>query len=176
MCLRDRTADAHASLDQLVGPFDTLDSYRRYVRGIAAFRLPLEAKLASVVWSEIAGGYRYQRLSDLLVEDIADLGLAPVPVAAPQPAALSFDELVGTLYVLEGSALGSRILYRRAQALGLTAGQGARHLAVQSQASEQWQSFLALLEAVPLDMELVIKSAIATFQAAENAFSDLDLR
>ena len=72
------------------------------------------------------------------------------------------------------SALGSRLLYRRAEALGMTASFGARHLAVQSAPSDQWRSFLTLLEAKPLDIELVAQSAGATFRAAKKALTILD--
>ncbi|WP_081374329.1 biliverdin-producing heme oxygenase [Rhizobium leguminosarum] len=174
MFLRDRSADAHATLDKCVGPLDTHTSYRRYVSGISAFRLPLEAELRPIVWPELFSGYTFQPLADLLVKDMSDLDLAAPQLLPRETSPLTFEGLVGTLYVLEGSALGSRLLYRRAEVLGMTASFGARHLAVQSAPSDQWRSFLTLLEAKPLDMELVLKSADATFKAAEKAFAILD--
>jgi len=170
MYLRDRTAPAHDALDKLVGPFDSIESYRWYVSGIAAFRRPLEAELSSVVWSDLSPDYQLQRLGDLLVEDMNDLALIAGTVTTSVAAELVLEELLGTLYVVEGSALGSRILYRRAQALGMTDGHGARHLAVQSRPGPQWQSYLSVLETGTLDMELVALSATRTFQAAEQAF------
>jgi heme oxygenase len=79
--------------------------------------------------------------------------------------------LIGTLYVLEGSILGSQLLFRRAQALGLSATHGARHLALQSGGVDEWRRFLALLEATePFDLERAAAASLATFAAAESAF------
>ncbi|MDW5317164.1 biliverdin-producing heme oxygenase [Rhizobium sp. PL01] len=174
MFLRDRSADAHASRDRLVGPLDTRGAYRRYVAGIAAFRLPLEAKLAPVVWSQVFAGYAFQPLGNLLAEDMIDLDLTAIRTESSDAGPMALEELVGTLYVVEGSALGSILLFRRAEALGMAATFGARHLAAQSMPGDQWRSYLTLLEARPLDMELVLEFVTATFQSAETAFASLE--
>ena len=60
-------------------------------------------------------------------------------------------ELLGALYVLEGSALGARLIMKSAQALGLGATFGARHLAAQAGDALAWRSYLDLLLNAPLD-------------------------
>lgn len=83
----------------------------------------------------------------------------------------STDEFLGCAYVIEGSALGARVLYKRAQELGLHAGHGARHLAEQSATLDNWRAFTGLLETVePFDLAAASRGAVAAFGAAENAF------
>ena len=78
---------------------------------------------------------------------------------------------MGMVYVLEGSGLGARVLFKRAEALGLTRDFGARHLAAQVASPDSWREFLAVLEhAEPLDMARVADASMLTFEHAERAF------
>ena len=77
---------------------------------------------------------------------MADLGLvprAPVSLNIPEDASA----LLGLAYVLEGSALGARLLYPEALALGLDGSRGARHLASQIADRTAWPSFCGVLDA-----------------------------
>lgn len=171
--LRNLTSQAHASLDDLVGPFDSLQSYRRYLGGIAAFRLSFGIEKQLADWRSALGDWRPNRIDDQLLADLTDLGVEPPALAFPAFVAESREDLLGALYVLEGSALGAKILFRRAEELGLRADYGARHLAKQSSAST-WASFVALLEqAEPLDIERTAAASIAAFRAAERAFKEV---
>lgn len=165
--MRRATAAAHAELEAIVGPIDSAEAYTRYARGLYAGRAPLEAALRNVDWPASLGGWRPLYVAALLAQDLADLGVDRPALAVH---ALSSDpaDLLGTLYVLEGSALGARLLYGQARALGLSAQHGARHLAAQA-ASPTWGSFLNLLESVPgLDMA-------RTGRAARDAFAAMGL-
>lgn len=177
--LRERTAAAHAVVDAAVGPFDGLPAYRDYLQGLHAFRARVESGLADVAWPDAFGGWRPVLLAGLIREDMADLGMpSPAHIGPPSPssdASGDLSELMGRLYVLEGSALGARLLLRRAEALGLGAGRGARHLARQADAGipggkEGWPAFLELLETLPLDSDRLGIAALATFAAAADAF------
>ena len=99
--------------------------------------------------------------------------VAPAPAAAPAgrtaqgqtvaqlqsdldrvPGNWSAWSALGLAYVLEGSALGARLLDRQARALGLDAGFGARHLAAQTADLAAWHTFLGALEAAdPFDLD-----------------------
>lgn len=163
--LRSRTAAAHASLDASVGPLDSRDAYARYLRGLLAFRAPAEAALAGAGWTPAP-------LAGLIAADMADLGISPrdtVAVAAPAGGSAA----LGLAYVLEGSALGARLLDRQARALGLDAGFGARHLAAQTADLAAWHAFLGALEAAdPFNLDAASAAADAAFAAAESAFAD----
>lgn len=173
--LRDRTSQAHASVDKLVGSFDTPDDYLRYLQGMASFRIPLEASLAAAHWPAHWDYWRPSTIGAAIRSDIHDLGDGqPEPGhgdVAPVPA--SEEALLGTLYVIMGSNLGAQILYKRAQAIGFTEDHGARHLAIQAGGIGDWRAFLALLDNVgALDMDAVVDAALLTFGSAERAFAD----
>lgn len=166
--LREKTSKAHESLDTSIGAFDSLDAYAIYLKGVAAFRIPLETA------TDDAGSlcaWEHQSIADLIRLDLQDLCLTPAaPTAIPTPAGR--DALLGALYVMEGSALGARLLYKRAQSLGLSDVFGARHLAAQAAKSDRWQTFLALLETTDLvEIDTVAQSSDATFAAAQRAFA-----
>ena len=163
--LRARTAEAHASLDASVGPLADAPAYARYLRGLLAFRAPAERALAGAGWSPAP-------LAPLIAADMADLAVAPADeVAVPAPTGAS--AALGLAYVLEGSALGARLLHRQALALGFGAERGARHLAAQTADLAGWHGFLGTLEATePFDLDAAASAAQAGFAAAERAFAD----
>jgi heme oxygenase (biliverdin-IX-beta and delta-forming) len=163
--LRARTTAAHAALDATVGPLADAAAYGRYLRGLHAFRAPAERALARAAWTPAP-------LAGLIAADMADLGVAPAAeVAVTAPAGAS--GALGLAYVLEGSALGARILHRQARALGLDGTRGARHLAAQTADLAGWHGFLGVLEAAePFDLETAAGAARSAFAAAERAFGD----
>jgi len=157
--LRARTAEAHAALDASVGPFDSVAAYRRYLRGIHAFRAPVERALVDLPGVPLP-------ITALIEADMTAASVAPV-------LARDFDlpgdpsALAGILYVLQGSALGARVLYPRARALG----QASAHLAAQAGDRPAWAAFCARLDAVePFDAEAAAGGALATFGFALDAF------
>lgn len=160
----------HNAVDEAVGHFSDVESYRRYVRDMSAFRLPLERGLARAALPEMFAGWQPTAVGAQIEGDLDDLGLSRpdvVDIAAPTAA----EDLLGVLYVLEGSSLGAQLLYRRAQDLGFSDSHGARHLAVQSGGVARWRGFLDVLEAAPdIDMDRVAEASRKTFQLAETAF------
>lgn len=169
--LREQTSVAHASLDGTISAFDSIASYGRYLRGTYAFRSAVESRLASAVWPASLCGWENQNFGSAIRQDLADLDMEPQDRIELPDISSGREEMLGLLYVLEGSALGSRILYKRAQALGLGADFGARHLAAQSERSDRWPRFLALLESADdLEMNRVTAASSAIFLAADTAF------
>jgi len=167
--LRGETARAHAALEAVVGPIDSLPSYVRYLRGIHAFRAPIEAALAAVAWPRMLGEWRPTCIAPDLAADLADLQAEPLPQLQPV-AVVDAGQLFGVLYVLEGSCLGARLIARDAQRLGLCDAHGARHLGIQIQALATWRDFLALLEhGGPVNVASAVAAANAVFDAARLA-------
>ena len=176
--IRDRTSPSHTSVEAAVGSFETLEAYRRYLYGTYIFRAALDERMVDVrfpdamaLWSSPDG------LSDLIRLDMSDLGMeaAKSSPSGQLPVIESdLESLLGTLYVVEGSSLGARVLYRRAQTLGLTEVFGARHLAAQARSVERWKRLLELLETAPeLDLDRTVQASEATFAAVGRAFEDL---
>lgn len=162
--LKAETAAAHRALEDVVGPLLNRSDYVAYVRGLHAFRAPLEAALAAHEFPQ----WRPTLLADSLAEDLAHLR---APRLEAEPAASGLQDRVkalGALYVLEGSALGARVLLVQVQTLGLDAQGGAKHLWRQAATLENWRAFLPLLESAN-DMSGVTAGANAAFLAAERA-------
>ena len=170
--LRQQTADVHARLDDAIGSFSSPEAYARYLRGTLAFREPIEAALmqASIPPPD---GWRFCPLAWSIRADMTDLGLSTSPkpaLAAVRIADIS--DLLGTLYVLEGSALGARILLQRARKLGFSEEFGARHLALQTRDQDNWRGVLGLLERhQPSQADATAKASIAAFALAVEAFA-----
>ena len=175
--LRERTRAAHEALDARVGAFADADAYGRYVAGLTAFRVPVEKALADAMAgaSPSAVPFSPTTIGPLLKSDLSDLGLAEP--AMPEPPALdaSTDGLLGALYVMEGSALGARILFKRAQELGFGDSFGARHLARQSGTLDNWRALVAELDRRhDLDLDKAVAASLMTFEAAIDAFESAD--
>ena len=173
--LRQTTAAAHAQLDAIVGSFVSLQDYGRYLQHLLAFREPIETAVLSARPLEKLN-FHFHPIASAIRADMIDLGLPASPprqVDIAQLAVTDTSELLGTLYVLEGSALGARVLYKRAQALRLSADHGARHLALQAEDRTSWPAFLAILDAHdPLETERTAVASAAAFDLALAAFSE----
>lgn len=164
--LKGRTAPLHSELDAIVGELHTLESYKYYLAALLSFREPLELAVRQA--RPLAQlGWHPKFIASAIRQDMDDLGL-PVPAAEVRTTTISdVSQLVGTLYVLEGSALGARVVYRRALTLGLSAQFGARHLACQVQDKASWPGFLAILDRH--DQSNAEDTALASVAAFEHA-------
>ncbi|WP_293859928.1 biliverdin-producing heme oxygenase [uncultured Alsobacter sp.] len=168
------TAHLHRDLDTLIGDFVDPLGYGRYVLIIEAFRSSVEACFQSPE-RPTATPAPLSILDDVRA-DCRDLGLAAR--SSPQPLALGAeaDEWLGAQYVLEGSMLGARVLFERAQAFGFTQDFGARHLAVQSRSIARWQSFLGCLEGPErFNLEAAAAGAERVFRVALEAAESIDV-
>jgi heme oxygenase len=174
--LRERTAAAHAALDEAVGAFDSLKTYRYYLYSLLAFREPTEAALAQTLLPQSLADWRLRPIAAAIRADMADLALRQPAAALPRRDLLDelreLPRLLGTLYVLEGASLGARLLLRRALALGLSSGFGARHLALQADDRLGWRRFLEILERhEPIEIDAAAEASAAAFARAHHAFA-----
>jgi heme oxygenase len=148
--LKAATDVAHARVEAIIqsaGLLDSLSGYRRFLAATWVLRQQHETQLDAAGAAGLWPLWPSRRISMLAARDMADLGIAAPEQPAQLHAALTVGELLATLYVLEGSSLGARLIARSVGALGLTAGYGARHLHAQAGDASAWRSFLALLEA-----------------------------
>ncbi|MTH61852.1 biliverdin-producing heme oxygenase [Paracoccus litorisediminis] len=156
------TRDLHDALDQSIGAFADRDDYARYLLGTLQFRAALEPALEG-------GDFAALELVGELRRDLADLGLAPSPEMPPL-ALDTHEAKVAALYVSEGSAVGARLISRKAAELGLDDGFGARHLAQQTADRARWPAFLEWLEAQDVAQEAVVHEARKIFTLAKQAY------
>ncbi|SIR00692.1 heme oxygenase [Rhizobium sp. RU20A] len=164
--LRERTRNAHDTVDRLVGVWKTRADYVDYLRSIHLFRSRYEAALDAIVLPACFRDWSTGQAVPEATRDLADLGVRRLPPVDKAVIDTDISSLLGTLYVLEGSGLGARLLCQRALALGLTADSGARHLFLLAGRVDAWRAFGAILENAP------IYDAGRAVRAAERAFGD----
>lgn len=173
--LREETAASHRRVDAAVGDWETLNDYRRYLRGQFIFRNAMENTLGGLIPPRDLESFTRTALAPLIRQDLADLGDRVEPATFRDGLGVALDNrsaLLGALYVLEGASLGARLLVRRAASLGLDADHGARHLAAQAGDKLGWPRFVALLEREDeIDAARAAESADAVFALAQRAFA-----
>lgn len=161
--LMTQTHDLHQMLDRGIGAFGDASAYGAFLSGSHAFRAALEPQLAR------GTDWRIQPLAPLIAQDLADLG-QPVPRAVGTVVLRDPAAQAAACYVLEGSALGGRLIARRAAALGFTARHGARHLAVQTASGMRWRQFLDWLESGGFCVTTATAAARDVFALALRAY------
>lgn len=169
--LRDHTRQAHEELDRTIGRLDSARAYQSFLRASYAHRQPVEHYLAGADWPASFGTWRPTALAPLITADLADIGSRPPDI---RPFHLSKDiaSLVGVIYVLEGSALGAKLIRRMAGALGYDENHGARHL-VRQERLGSWRDLLAIMERLEsIDMAMAVCAAETTFEQAATAMRE----
>jgi heme oxygenase len=138
--LRAATAGLHAEVDaRFAAGLDSPHQYLRYVLGMFRFAADFEHALGD--------GPRH---SHWLAEDMAWLGLAPLPVDRAPPPVTDPAARLGWRYVMAGSSMGARSLLRDARRLGHDDGRGATFLSRHA-ASDEWTALRACLQAFDAD-------------------------
>lgn len=141
--LRQATAVAHAQVDGCFpdGLADA-DTYRRYLQG-------MQRLLQSVADADPTLAATYAEHRRRLQADCTALACAAPRAPSTVAWELDTDEArLGARYVLDGSALGARVLLRQADALGQVPEHGAAFLAYHvQQGRTQWPSLLRALSA-----------------------------
>ena len=116
--LRSETADLHEAVEEAAGLPQSVRSrgdYSALLTRLHRFHVSAESALRDTVWSqrwpELGIDLTRHRRSGLLCDDLTAMG-APVPLPIePAPFNIStFAAALGCLYVLEGSALGGRVI------------------------------------------------------------------
>ena len=158
--LKSATEAAHGVLDGSLGPIADRAAYSNYLRVITAFRSGVEGQLARRL---VNAPVSVLELSGDLIADCQDLQVC-APPTSPFELGDRDEDVIGALYVLEGSALGARVLIGQAEALGFDAKFGARHLAKQADARDRWVEFQTFLETTEgLDIDALIAGALKVF-------------
>lgn len=146
--LRAATRPAHEAIDgAFAGGLRSIDDYRRYLRALLPLAHWLDASWRRDWPPHLACWHDPGRI-DSLHADLAALGDAPA--TATPVASASVAEWMGGCYVIEGSALGARLLVRDVAAIPWANGDGPprgfldRHLGDRG----RWPRFRATLGAI----------------------------
>lgn len=168
--LREGTSALHRELDAIVGVFSSRDSYARFLQGTFRHRAPVESELLDVPATLGLSSLSRNLIPDLK-KDLADLAL-PVPAARPFHLSNDMASVLGAAYVLEGSALGARVLVQGLDALGFGPEFGARYLSAQASSLDSWRALLVELDRLDRqEWEAAARSAKAVFTHAIQSFT-----
>lgn len=111
--LRTATAGDHARVDRAFGAFDLSrrDGYVRFLLAQAEAFLPVEAAIDAAHPRDAIPDWPARRRAAALLTDLDALGIAQ-PACPPCPSFRNREEILGAIYVLEGSRLGGKLLAR----------------------------------------------------------------
>jgi heme oxygenase len=171
--LKAATAPTHERLDMRImsaGAFANKESYGRFAQMQHGFHRDIDALYSNPKLDALLPDLQGRRRFAQIGQDLNDLGIAPLDISeAPEfGAEADIPAALGWLYVAEGSNLGAAFLIKEAEKLGLSATNGARHLAGHPEGrGKHWRSFTTALDALELTEDenaRVIAGADAAFR------------
>ena len=111
--LRAATFECHQRVDEIysAAQLDDRMSYGNFLCAQAAALLPVEAALDQSGIADLVEDWAERNRGRLLIRDMAELGI-PRPEPIGRPIWSGPSEMLGALYVLEGSRLGGKLLRR----------------------------------------------------------------
>ena len=165
--LKRASRDVHDRLDRTLSIYrlDQRGDYVTFLQAQARALLPVERALTDAGAAALVPGWGEALRSALLTADLAELGAGDI-TQIPPPSYDGEAELLGGIYVLEGSRMGAAVLLRSVPAEFPRAFLGARS------PSGRWGAFVATLErklGSPVDLEQAKDSARRTFACFEQS-------
>lgn len=170
--LRTETRDLHGRVDTHFGAFDltSLYGYRGFLEASAAALLPLENALTDSGVERLFPDWALRARSAAILDDLERTGGARWLLRTPAP--LNFGGILGTMYVLEGSRLGAKVLLKTVSRSHGTLVAGATAYLSHGEGQSLWQTFLTTFERhakVLDDTDSAIKAAQHAFHLFERA-------
>jgi heme oxygenase (biliverdin-IX-beta and delta-forming) len=144
--LREAFAESHRRLDTRLGVLDLRrpQDYRTLLEISAAALLPLEAALVSAHVERLFPDWDRRSRGRAILADLARVDGEVRLSSAPD--VLGSGDILGTMYVLEGSRLGAKVLLRRTlESPHIERLEACAYLS-HGAGSNLWQSFLTALE------------------------------
>jgi heme oxygenase len=136
---------------------------------------PLEVALKSFDWGSRTFDMARRQKAAWIHDDLRSLGLSineidRIDMYDSNLSERSFEEALGTAYVIEGSTLGGVLISRELQSMGITPQNGGRYFnSYGPEVGKYWAEFRQLLEsqALLLDADLIVLGAMSAFSAVE---------
>jgi heme oxygenase len=159
--LRTRTRREHVRTEAIFSDFDLQSrvGYARFLIAQASASLAVEQSLESAGVTDVVADWPERRRGHLLRDDLAQLDVGGVKLQPPTSFGSSA-EIMGAVYVLEGSRLGGKVL--RKQVFGTAP---TRFLGADSRPGA-WRDFLASLDrglSGERDIRLAVAAARGVF-------------
>lgn len=184
--LKTETAQSHEDLEKhpnliAMGEGDmTLAGYSDVLRRFYPFwAMVEEAAYNRSDVKAVLPDIEERKLSANLAKDLRALNVSPAPSCPPITWVHDLPSAMGTIYVIEGSTLGGRVIVKRVMdQLGLTPENGCSYyFGYGPETGNKWKGFMAALEACQFsddDATKVVAAATKTFDAL-NAWMGADL-
>ena len=176
--LRAATGSRHDRIDRQLDLSRMNDPahYGRVLQVFDAFLPPWEAAVAAALPQCMHGWLQQRSRRGYLAADLQALGLAPLPRQITAPPLACAAAAWGSLYVVEGSALGGQVITRTLAAQGWRPDHGAAYFHGWGAATGgMWREFRGLLADQlrrAQDIEAACAAAQATFDALCAAFEN----
>lgn len=186
--LRERTGKNHKQLEEnryskvILDPAVSLADYQTYICKLYGVTKACERdvypKIGSV-FSDLEERYK----AELIIKDLLGTGISKEKVATLPVHYLDFTtvgEALGVMYVLEGSTLGGKILYKHIhQILGLTGENGASYFwGYGIKTGMLWKNFISTLASYAVENnceEEIIASAEQTFSSIDKWLNEAEI-
>jgi heme oxygenase (biliverdin-IX-beta and delta-forming) len=179
--LRENTAESHQQLEEnplskaLLAPEVTLTDYQLYLSRMYGVTVACEKNIFPFL-ENFVDDLEKRRKTSLLVNDLRATGLTDRQIAdiqVPDLNANSLAEALGVTYVVEGSSLGGRVIYKHIhQKLGLTENAGASYFGgYGGETGSMWKSFMTGLSgyaATSGESDVIIEGAKKTFSIIDS--------
>lgn len=161
--IKAKTAEAHGRLDALFSRFDLSDrcGYAQFLRAQAGALLAVEDALDRAGASEVLEDWKDRKRGDALSDDMRAMAIEPNEVSAPTFQTEA--EILGGIYVLEGSRIGGSVLLRRVSADMPTS-------FLKHEGPSSWRGFVGILDETlgsPVALEEAVGAATSVFHAFE---------
>lgn len=186
--LRDRTGESHKNLEEnhyskaILNPGVTLAAYQTYIAKLYGVTRACERDIFPEIASVLPDlEERYK--SGLILKDLANTGISRVSIdniPVFQFTASGIAKALGVMYVLEGSTLGGKILYKHIhQALGLNDENGASYFWGYGQKTGMlWKIFVSSLAVYAVEENCedeIISSAVQTFTIIDSWLNEAEI-
>jgi len=179
--LRLTTRAEHGRIEHILRLTEpmTMERYAAILCGFDAFLRAWEPRIHAALPERLQGWFRTRRRGGFASADVEWLrsvaGVAPVPIPASMAAALPLTDLadvMGSLYVIEGSTLGSRVITPHLKTtLGLGQGRGASYFhGFGGETGVMWANFRVLAS---LEIGESSRSTVKACQSAKRTFAAL---
>ncbi|WP_439558166.1 biliverdin-producing heme oxygenase [Dyadobacter sp.] len=186
--LRIETAESHQILENnqlsktLLDPAVTLSDYQAYLSKIYGITLACELQIFPVL-NDILPDWSSRYKSALIVKDLSRTGMSDDQIRdlpIHQFDCSGIPEAMGIMYVMEGSTLGGKIIYKHVHnKLGLDPESGAAYFwGYGDQTGSMWKSFVYLLAQYAVQSQssaTIIDSAKKTFTVINSWLSDRNI-
>ncbi len=174
--LRSQTAPSHTTLEQhpvskrILDDRVTLHDYQIYLSRMYGIVRACETQVYPVL-DRFLNDLKVRKKSQLIADDLQATGMSAADIARIPVYDFQHPDLpqaIGIMYVLEGSTLGGRILFKHTNnILGLTETHGASYFAGYGpQTGSMWSGFLQALTREILngtDQQKIIDASVETF-------------